>query len=244
MNSEGWQPPKCLQDLGDYSNYGTLSETVPCPCKVLRQPLWALAWWFDHELNVIVTKYSELYTWPVCDLRHIVPHVQAFYMWVNYSCLTSLLVSLKNSTSFYYSREIQVGVGEISIFLASILLTSPTSRKQWATWNPLPSSTWTNFPRFGDGGRPTTMGAFKKAWGGWAVKRHLRHLGDMGKHEILKDMGHVGFFKVLPASSQRFFQLASPPPSLWPKWSLFTLITQLRWWGNKLMANFGASRCH
>ena len=30
--SECWQPPKCLQDLCDYSNHGTLSEAVQCPC--------------------------------------------------------------------------------------------------------------------------------------------------------------------------------------------------------------------
>lgn len=35
----------------------------------------------------------------------------------------------------------------------------------WTTWRPLEAKRWAKFPRFGDGGRPTTMGAFKKASG-------------------------------------------------------------------------------
>ncbi|CAE6967929.1 unnamed protein product [Symbiodinium sp. CCMP2456] len=38
-------------------------------------------------------------------------------------------------------------------------------RAKWATWTPLPQEVWDNFPRAGDGGRPTSLGAFKKVVG-------------------------------------------------------------------------------
>ncbi|CAJ1432996.1 unnamed protein product [Effrenium voratum] len=40
---------------------------------------------------------------------------------------------------------------------------------RWTTWAPLPAERWATFPRFGDGGRPTSLGAFKKVVGEPAI---------------------------------------------------------------------------
>ena len=77
------------------------------------------------------------------------------------------------------------------------IFAKPPSTRKWATWNPLPASTWRNFPRFGDGGRPTTMAAFKKVKIGRVGVGGETTWVTWGNIEILKDtfcMGHVCFF--------------------------------------------------
>lgn len=71
---------------------------------------------------------------------------------------------------------------------AQTLEAEAARRKQWATWSPLSDGAWATFPRFGDGGRPTNMSAFKKVVGEqakgefWGLEMPLtpQQLKDMG----------------------------------------------------------------